>query len=115
MEEKEPKQPTKDASLEGYENQLMQSIRLKSVIIWLNCSPINDTNCQVSFPNNLGVLPDHKRKCDIKPVCANFSVILQDCNKRSVVKLMKKEANYPYIVPSNWAEKYLYPKAYLTK
>lgn len=70
-----------DASLEDDKSQLMWGIRLKSVIIWLDCSPINSTSCQVSSPNNLGVLPDHKRKGDIQPVGANFSVLPADYNK----------------------------------
>lgn len=74
---------TQDASLEDYKNQLMYSIRLKSVIIWLKCFPINNTHCQVSFPNNLGALPEHKGKDTIKPVCANFSVFLQTVIKIS--------------------------------
>lgn len=70
-----------DASLEDDKSQLMWGIRLKSVIIWLDCSPINSTNCQVSSPNNLGVLPDHRRKGDIQPVGANFSVLPADYKK----------------------------------
>lgn len=87
------KQPTQNASLEDYKNQLMYSIRLKSVIIWLNCFPINNTNCQVSFPNNLGALPEHKRKDTIKPVCANFIVFLQTVIK--VSGKAKQEGSQP--------------------
>lgn len=41
------KRKQSNASLEDDKSQLRWSIRLKSLIIWLDCSPINNTNCQV--------------------------------------------------------------------